>query len=692
MSQLKIETKNWKIFLISFLILFFELVCIRWLSSYILYLGYFTNFVLLGALLGIGAGALLADKPYNLIKWLPAVLFVFLSGILFVRADINPQFEDYIYFTSGEGTVQLPPYVLLPIIFGGVTAIFTLLSQDLGRLFNQFTPLQAYSLNILGSLAGIATFTLMSFLSLPAWVWFLVVVLLLMPFLPFDRSFGLNVILLLGLVAAIAASDYAYFNIWSPYYRLNVIQVSMDKAESVGLNPTQATGIDYQLLANGIGHQEFTTIEGSEPFYKLPYTLFKEKPTFQNALVVGAGGGNDVAVGLSYGVQQVDAVEIDPRIIDLGQAYHPEHPYADPRVTVYIDDARSFMEKTDKKYDIVIFALPDSLVLASTAGSVRLESYLFTKESFESVKEHLKPNGLFVLYNYYRNEWLIHKITSMLNEVFGEPPLAYRYSEPKYEFFATIFAGPKAKELDLTTPGLTQPTPASTFVPATDDWPFLYMREPSLPGFYSGVLLVILIFSFIYIYRLSPKGAIGQHGLPFFFMGGAFTLLETRSIVQFLLLFGATWLVNSLVFFAILLVVLIANWLVNRYKFRQIRLLYLLLFLALVLNFVLPLKTLLFDNLMLRYALATALLFSPIFFANLIYSTIFRDTTKANVSFGANLLGTLVGGTTEYLALYFGYQNLIVFAGIFYFLAFYFIVQQQKKMSPIAVEPIQASE
>jgi hypothetical protein len=48
---------------ISFLILFLELACIRWLSAYILYLGYFTNFVLLGALLGIGAGTLLSQRP-----------------------------------------------------------------------------------------------------------------------------------------------------------------------------------------------------------------------------------------------------------------------------------------------------------------------------------------------------------------------------------------------------------------------------------------------------------------------------------------------------------------------------------------------------------------------------------------------------------------------------------------------------
>jgi hypothetical protein len=402
-----------RIFLISFLILFFELVCIRWLSSYILYLGYFTNFVLLGSLLGIGAGALLAEKPYKLIKWLPALLFIFLTVILFVRAEINPEFEDLIYFTSGSTTVQLPPYLLLPFIFISVTAIFTLLAQDLGVLFVKLPPLRAYSLNILGSLAGIACFTLMSFLSLPAWVWFLAAIVLIIPFLPADRLFGINVILLLGLVGAIAASDYAYVNIWSPYYRLNLIQAKLDQVQSVGAKGSGELGTDYVLLANGIGHQEFTTIERSEPFYQLPYTLFKEKPVYQSALVVGSGGGNDVAIALDHGVQHVDAVEIDPRIVDLGKNYHPENPYADPRVTVHIDDARSFLEKSDTQYDIIIFALPDSLVLASTASSIRLESYLFTRESFESVKEHLKPNGLFVLYNYYRNEWLIGKITSM---------------------------------------------------------------------------------------------------------------------------------------------------------------------------------------------------------------------------------------------------------------------------------------
>ncbi len=673
-----LKSEGFKLFLISFLILFFELVCIRWLSSYILYLGYFTNFVLLGSLLGIGAGALLAYKPNRLIKWLPALLFVFLISILFARAQVDPDVKNIIYFTGEHTTFSLPPYILLPAIFISVTIMFTLLAQDLGVLLTKFAPLRAYTLNIIGSLAGIASFTLMSFFSLPSWVWFLVVAILIIPFLPTGRSFGINIILLFGLVTAIAASDYAYVNIWSPYYRINLIQAdSVDKIHLVGPKRVGELSDHYFLLANGVNHQKFTTIKDSAGSYFLPYTVFDEKPVYQNALVIGAGGGNDVAVALEYGVQHVDAVEIDPLIVDLGRSYHPQKPYHDPRVTVYKDDARSFLEKTDTKYDIVIFALPDSLVLATSSSSIRLESFLFTKESFQSVKEHLKPNGLFVLYNYYRTEWLIDKITSMLAEVFDKPAVVYQ-SSGKLKFIATIFVGPKSKDLDLTKPKLSQAS-SNRFEPATDDWPFLYMKEPSLPGFYTLVLFLILIFSFIYISWLSPKGAIGKHGLPFFFMGSAFTLIEVKSIVQFLLLFGATWLVNSLVFFGILLVVLIANLLAARYKFAKIWILYLLLCLALAINFIVPLENFLFDNLIIRYVLATAFLFSPIFFANLIYSTIFRDTEMANVAYGANLLGTMVGGATEYLALYFGYHNLIIFAALFYFLAFYFITQYRKQ-------------
>ncbi len=664
---------GFRLFLISLLILFLELVCIRWLSSYILYLGYFSNFVLLGCLLGIGVGALLAEKPYRLLKWLPLLLFVFMTIILFTRAQVTPNFKNYIYFSSsGIASIQLPAHILLPLIFISITAIFTTLSQDLGRLLNDFPPLKAYSLNIIGSLVGIAFFTIMSLLSLPAWVWMLSAVVMLVIILPIGRSFGNNLLLLSGIVLIVAASDYTYANIWSPYYRLNLVTGQQQSIHWIRLSQPEETSDHYVLLANGIKHQEFTNLAQSALFYQLPYSAFSIKPVFNNVLVVGAGGGNDAAIALANGVQHVDAVEIDPRIAELGKRYHPEKPYDNPRVSLYIDDARSFISKTNTKYDLIIFALPDSLVLAANTSNLRLESYLFTLESFQSVKEHLQPNGLFVLYNFYRYDWLINKITDMLYQVFGEYPVYHRYSEPQFasQDFATIFAGPKANEIDLSQPGFSRSS-LEKYVPATDNWPFLYMKEPSLPSFYSYTLLIILVFAAIVIWKISPLGAINRHGLPFFFMGAAFTLIEVKSIAQFLLLFGSTWLVNSLVFFAILLVVLIANGFAARFTFKRIWVLYLLLFISLILNFIIPIKTFLREDMTTRYFLATVLIFSPIFFANLIYSTTFRDTKQANIAFGANLLGTVVGGAAEYLSLSLGYQNLLIIAGLFYFLAFY---------------------
>ena len=101
-------------------------------------------------------------------------------------------------------------------------------------------------------------------------------------------------------------------------------------------------------------------------------------------LIVGAGSGSDVALALAHGAKHIDAVEIDPRIQRSASTDHPDHPYEDPRVTRYINDGRAFLRGTDKKYDLVIFALPDSLTLVSTTANVRLESFLFTEQASES--------------------------------------------------------------------------------------------------------------------------------------------------------------------------------------------------------------------------------------------------------------------------------------------------------------------
>ena len=156
-----------------------------------------------------------------------------------------------------------------------------------------------------------------------------------------------------------------------------------------------------------------------------------------------------------------------------------------------------------------------------------------------------------------------------------------------------------------------------------------------------------------------------------FFTGLAFLLLEAKSIVNFTLLFGATWLVNALVIVGILATVLLANWVNAATRLRlDLRLLYLGLALAVALNLLLPFQDLLLPNLALRYALGCAVLFSPILLANLIFGRLFGETLTPDVAFASNLLGAFVGGTLEYLSLQIGYHLLLLPVAVAYALSF----------------------
>ena len=101
----------------------------------------------------------------------------------------------------------------------------------------------------------------------------------------------------------------------------------------------------------------------------------------------------------------------------------PIIPMLIPRVTVHIDDGRSFLRKTSHKYDLIVYALVDSLVLHSGYSSLRLESFLFTQQAFDDIAARLKPNGVFAAYNFFRQGWIVGRIDKMAEAAFGSRPL-----------------------------------------------------------------------------------------------------------------------------------------------------------------------------------------------------------------------------------------------------------------------------
>ena len=75
----------------------------------------------------------------------------------------------------------------------------------------------------------------------------------------------------------------------------------------------------------------------------MAFSFAAPKPT---VLIVGSGTGNDVAAALRHDSPSIDAVEIDPFILEIGRTEHPERPYDSSRVSVHLTDARAFLKRT----------------------------------------------------------------------------------------------------------------------------------------------------------------------------------------------------------------------------------------------------------------------------------------------------------------------------------------------------------
>src|SRR6202165_4601623 len=168
-------------FLVSFAILFFELLCIRWIPSYVRYLGYFNNFLLLASFLGIGLGMLSARRARFWFPPFPVLLALLVLIIAKTKFTLLINSTQVLYFgLADQQSAHAENFLVLPIIFGMVTLCFIPLSRAFGKLFSELPPLTAYTYDIIGSLAGIAAFSTMSYFSLPPLAWFVTLSALLL--------------------------------------------------------------------------------------------------------------------------------------------------------------------------------------------------------------------------------------------------------------------------------------------------------------------------------------------------------------------------------------------------------------------------------------------------------------------------------------------------------------------------------
>jgi spermidine synthase len=437
-----------------------------------------------------------------------------------------------------------------------------------------------------------------------------------------------------------------------------------------GLTLIRAAGHYYQHIRDYSGRNSAASSQDGRDYYDFPY---KAHAALADVAVVGSGTGNDVAAALRAGAGRVDAIEIDPAILMVGQQRHPEKPYADPRVHPINNDARSFLRGAADKYDLIVYGLLDSHTLLSHGSSVRLDSFVYTVEGLREARNRLKPDGIISLSFTLLSDALGRKIYLMLQEAFdGRAPTCI---EAGYEGTTFLISNDPnwrlpAKLMSTVLKDVTAQY-ADSSVPATvstDDWPFFYMPQRVYPVSYLIMIVQILLLSVLLVGNFVAEAPRFSH-LSFFFLGVGFMLIETKGITEMGLTFGNTWQVIGIVFAGILIMAFLGNCLVQWLDIRRAQLSYLLLFAALAAGW-LAARSGGFASTPLGRLETAVVLSLPLLFSGIVFSTLLAARERISGIMAMNLVGAIVGGLLEYNSMYLGFQALYLIAMGCYLLAF----------------------
>ncbi|MEI6425264.1 MAG: hypothetical protein WCP55_23845, partial [Lentisphaerota bacterium] len=464
--------------------------------------------------------------------------------------------------------------------------------------------------------------------------------------------------------------------IWSPYYKIfakPLFQVfDYDKKQVTTFKEPVGIGLtvnsDYHQMILNLNPARQSDVE--HDFFK-SWRALSALPSGESGclpagpvLIIGAGTGNDVAAALRNTDRDIVAVEIDPAIVRIGRECHFEAPYDNPRVTVVVNDARSYLQQTKQRFSMVVFGFLDSHTLLSSFSTLRLDNYIYTQECMRKVREVLVPGGKASLTFASNRNWIDQRMRLLLQKEFGGETQVFH---PRYGNFANGTVYVNYKRLNSLAGAGAEKGVAAIDLPS-DDWPFLYLQAKTIPRHYQLFMVLITGLGFLPL-LLLPRGSRSIR-FPFFFMGAAFFLIETSNVVTLSLLYGSTWVVNVLVFSGILFLILMGNATSQLIKSTPLKPLFGLLALSICIAYAIPAALLLgMESGVLRALAAVCIYLGPIYFAGLIFAILIRNEPSLYQAYGSNLLGTVLGGACEYFSMIFGFKFLLVLTLVFYAIA-----------------------
>jgi spermidine synthase len=487
-----------------------------------------------------------------------------------------------------------------------------------------------------------------------------------------------------------------HFAWWTPYQQIEYTRTN-DLMGNFFSGEVRVNHTGYQWiydLSDGFiaSHPKLLTESAQDNPYNLPFRFAAKSPT---VLIVGSGTGNDLAAALRHDSRSVDAVEIDPAILELGRQEHPEHPYDSQKVSVHVTDARAFLKRTNRRYDLILFGLLDSHTQLSDYSNMRIDNFVYTEESFREARKLLTNDGVMFVKFQVDRPWLFRRLATMMKDVFGKSPIMFQaYSS--YSTVATCFVISQSNRVEnqlLADSDLSQfvarnlITPKKEYVPVTtDDWPYLYQEQKRIPGTFIAVgAMVLLLAAVLYLQVPEARQQLPAASFSFFFvMGAGFLLLETMVVSRLALYFGTTWQVNGIVISAMLVSLLASNAVIERSEAHQPRILIGLGLLGgLSVAYFLPYQKIPASATVV--GILAAIVFAiPVFFAGLLFSNEFRVVGEPDRALGANMLGAVVGGLLENLSFIFGMRSLLLVSIALYSLAVACLLLNKRSVSVLS--------
>jgi len=548
-----------KIFLITFGILSLELALIRWTSSQIRIFAYFNKITLISAFLGMGLGVALGKKYPFLVHVTLPTLFILALPLAFSEdlSLVHMAFPDKSIFlwggeiVVGETIQHIQHFLLFILILSLIIFVFLCAGSALGALFSKPPTLIAYSWDLAGSLMGVAVFTLLNFSNTGPHIWLF---LGAFPFVFISKKVHSIVLFLLVVLLGFLSVKGA---LYSPYNRIDLIKTAPQQFKievNRDFHQFMHDLSDQCINSALITEQEKKDASIIRQIYDLPFVVNNAK---EYALIVGAGTGNDVQAAIRNNYKKIYSVDIDGEIISLGRQLHPEKPYHQKHVHTIVNDARAFFEQYQgPPFDIVCFGLLDSHAMFSSLSSLRLDNYVYTTEGLRSAWNIVSEKGhLSVSFSVFAGQWIFDRLYWTIKEATGVHPIAL-YNGMHY---AATFIVPK-NPLNIHYEPLRNfkqikfSTVEEDVKKVTDNWPFLYVKPGHIPYGHILVLVFLIATTFIASYfTFGKRRFIQNFDFPLFLMGAAFLLIETRGITSLSLLMGSTWVVNSSIFFTILL-------------------------------------------------------------------------------------------------------------------------------------------